>query len=305
MGDSRYRRAYDRVARSTDPAAAIRGLDDEDVIAALATASRATDPLLANVLATEAHNRVRRLRASLASLGEGVITLDREGLVLWANPAAERLLGWSREELMRQDLDVLVRHAREDGSAVPRASSPILEPGRTGTTATGDGDTFQRRDGTRVCVQFTSTPIPDPEGRPEGVVLAFSDCTARKLSERALAESRERYKSLFDQSMDAIVSLDPEGIIEDANAAAERLVGVPVEKARGRRVTDFVHPADRGAVAQTLAEVVVGHPQRRAFRVHAPGGDGDGVLVTAWAAPIVVSGRIVGIHGLARVAEDA
>lgn len=303
MGDSRYAHAYARVAGAADPVAALRGLEDEEVISALGAASREADPLLANVLATEAHNRVRRLRASLASLGEGVVTLDLEGRVLWANPAAERLLGWTRAEMMSRDLETLVRHAREDGSEVPRAVCPLLEPGRSGATVTGDGEVLIRPDGSRVCIQFTSAPLPDPDGEPEGIVVTFSDCTQRKQSERALLESREWYKSLFDQSIDAIVSMDPSGIIQDANAAAERLAGVPVAEARGRSILDFVHPADVPSIGAMLHAAAAGNPQRSVFRVRRD--DGGEILVKAWAAPIVVEGRVVGIHGLARAAADA
>lgn len=63
MGDRRFDAAYKAVADSSDRSAAIRQLDDEEIIHALAAASRKMDAYLANVLAVEVLNRRRRNRA--------------------------------------------------------------------------------------------------------------------------------------------------------------------------------------------------------------------------------------------------
>ncbi|HWH09005.1 MAG TPA: PAS domain-containing protein [Candidatus Thermoplasmatota archaeon] len=300
MGDQRFMRAFERVKSAADRAEAVRSLSDEEVIEALAAASRAAEPLLANVLATEALNRTRRLRASLANLGEGVVALDLDGRVRWANPAAERILGWTREEMLMRDFDALVEHAAYGGGPIPRERCDLLGVARTGAPSSGEDDTFTRRDGARLCVTYNSAPIRSPDGEVEGAVVAFADCTRRKRAERELAESRQRYKSLFDHSPDAIVSLDPDGTIRDANPAAEALTGVPAGSARGRPFASFVHPADLASTARLLGGVGAGGARRGAFRVVRL--DGGDVLVDAWAAPIVVDGAVVGVHGVARPA---
>lgn len=301
MGDTRFRYAYERVRRARDPSRALRDMEDEEVVEALAAASEAADRLLANVLATEALNRIRLLRASLANLGEGVVTLDVRGRVRWANPAAERLLGWTREELLHRDFDETVKHAAYGGGPIPRDACRMLRVARTGAPVQGEDDTFTRRDGARVCVTYNSAPLRSAEGEVEGIVVAFTDCTARKLAERELAESQQRFKSLFDHSPDAIVSLDPDGTIRDANAAAQRLTGITLDEARGKPFSAFVHPADVGATLRNFRDVGKGEVQWMAFRVRRPGG-GD-VHVEAWGAPIVVDGVVVGVHGVARRAR--
>lgn len=77
MGDARFEPHYARVKRARHPVQEIRAMSDEEVIAALGGASRASDPYTANVLATEALNRVRRHAAITDHLGEGVVALDR------------------------------------------------------------------------------------------------------------------------------------------------------------------------------------------------------------------------------------
>ena len=85
MGDVRYDEAYERVADAADRGVAVRSLSHAEVIQALAAASRAHDPYLANVLATEALNRYRRLAAVFAAvaLGTGFVIGARTVLLVF------------------------------------------------------------------------------------------------------------------------------------------------------------------------------------------------------------------------------
>lgn len=71
MGDRRYEEPYDRVKGAEDRRGAITGLDDAEVLQALAGASRGGDAYLANILATEALNRHRRNAAWCAAIAMG------------------------------------------------------------------------------------------------------------------------------------------------------------------------------------------------------------------------------------------
>ena len=85
MGDARFEEPYERLADASDRASALRRLSHAEVIQALAAASRAQDPYLANVLATEALNRYRRLAALFAAiaLGAGSVIGARTVLTLF------------------------------------------------------------------------------------------------------------------------------------------------------------------------------------------------------------------------------
>ena len=93
MGDLRFEAHHQRVEAAGDPIREIRDMSDAAVVEALAAASRATDAYLANILATEATNRMHRARSEVVHLGEGLCSLDVHGRILSANPAAEALLG--------------------------------------------------------------------------------------------------------------------------------------------------------------------------------------------------------------------
>lgn len=92
MGDTRYDPKLDSLRRAKDRGALIRSMGDEALAETLAAASRSADPYLANILATELSNRISRKNAVLEMIPEGVLLFDPEGTVLYANPAAARLL---------------------------------------------------------------------------------------------------------------------------------------------------------------------------------------------------------------------
>lgn len=108
MGDRRFAAAYLRLRDSPEPAATIHVMSDEDVVQALAHASREHEPYLANVLATEALNRLAQRHRWLRlvetfyhvhdQLGIGLIIVDG-GKTFYANDAFRRLVGRDLDEL--------------------------------------------------------------------------------------------------------------------------------------------------------------------------------------------------------------
>lgn len=108
MGDRRFDPLFERVRDAEDRVAEIRELTDDEVIAALGGASRHNDPLLANILATEAQNRFQRASELSSALGEGVIVMDKDWRITQQNPAAERMLGWTSAEFVGHDPHALI-----------------------------------------------------------------------------------------------------------------------------------------------------------------------------------------------------
>lgn len=82
MGDRRFDRSYEKVHSARDPAAAIAGLSDTEVVHALAAASRRLDAYFANVLAVEVLNRRRLERARLWGMLAGLAGLVVLGTIL-------------------------------------------------------------------------------------------------------------------------------------------------------------------------------------------------------------------------------
>jgi PAS domain S-box-containing protein len=131
------------------------------------------------------------LRAVTDSIGEGMFTLDVDGRVTYMNPAAERQLGWSLDEIEGAVMHEISHHRRADGSAYPVSQCPILEARRDGKMVRVDDDLFVRRDGSQLPVAYTAAPFAT-QNRAEGCVVVFEDITERKAQARLVERDLEK-----------------------------------------------------------------------------------------------------------------
>ena len=125
-----------------------------------------------------------RLRAVTSSLGEGVVSLDQEGVVTFANPAAERLLGLGDGELLGRDLHDVV-HAHPGAHGPSAAACRLGAVLGSGGATRDDDDTFIRARGELLPVAVSTSPVV-LQGRTTGTVMAFRDITERKAFQEQL-----------------------------------------------------------------------------------------------------------------------
>jgi PAS domain S-box-containing protein len=193
----------------------------------------------------------RRNTLLLDSAGEGIYGLDQNGMTLFVNPAAARMLGYEVSELIGQPMHALLHHSRADGSVYPAEECPIHRCIRTGEACQNVDEVFWYKDGTAIEVEYTGTPLAE-EGRVVGAVITFRCIAERKQAEAALRESESRYRGLVEHSPDAVVVYSGNRIVY-ANAAAVTLFAAErAESLLGRLIFDFVHP-DYHSLAQRRA----------------------------------------------------
>jgi PAS domain S-box-containing protein len=145
----------------------------------------------------------------IGNMGEGLYTVDANGMVTSVNPAAEQLFGWTRAELLGRRMHDVIHYAYPDGSPFPAEECSGLQVLRDVTPLTNHEDVFIRKDGTFFPVLFSSSRI-ESDGRVRGLVVVFRDITQWKKAEgereallaatersRAAAESANRAKDAF------------------------------------------------------------------------------------------------------------
>lgn len=123
----------------------------------------------------------------LNSIGEGIHWIDRQGTIIYENPAAARLLGWQNSELVGRPGHLAMHHTRSGGREYPKNESPIYSTLRTGLEQHVDTEVFWRKDGSSFPVEYTTTPVRDESGEISGAVVIFSEITARKQAEADIA----------------------------------------------------------------------------------------------------------------------
>jgi diguanylate cyclase (GGDEF)-like protein/PAS domain S-box-containing protein len=152
---------------------------------------------------------------------EGVIGNDIEGNILFFNSSAERLLGYSREEVTGQ---INVSSIYPTGEA--REVKEFLyseEFGGRGRLLDFETEVV-RKDGKRIPIRLSCTLLHQNE-KEIGVVGFFSDISTRKAIERGFLESEKQFRTIVETAGDAIISFDGNRAIQMANRAAWEMLG--------------------------------------------------------------------------------
>lgn len=175
-----------------------------------------------------------RLRSLFESSADSMDLIDLNGNVLAVNSAFEELYGWKAEEIIGKPMPTIPKD-RLDKVNEQRKNA------RNGQPTKGIEVYCIKKDGTAFEVNITMSPLHDENGN----VFAFSgitrDISKRKKLEADLRESKDRYKSLLNESPEPIY-VHSNGIIRYINQAAVKMFGFhnPTELL-DRHVLDFVH----------------------------------------------------------------
>jgi len=243
----------------------------------------------------EAESRERESRDRYRSLFElstdGVYVLDREGRFLEFNRGASRLTGYAPEEVIGEhfrkvlpgdQLDAVLGHFR--GSLAARPQQYELD--------------LLRRDGSRITVELTSTPIVR-DGEVCEVCGIVRDVTERRRAEQLLDEGRQRFRSLFDNNPDAVYFLDRDGRFVSANASTQEITGHDLESLRAMSsFAGVIDPADVDSCWNEFRRMLAG--ELRSFEFAVISASGERHEMTATGGPVVVDGETVGISGVAK-----
>jgi formate hydrogenlyase transcriptional activator len=166
----------------------------------------------------------------LRAAGEGIYGVNAEGKTTFVNPAAERMLGWAAEELVGKEIHPIVHHSHHDGRPYPDRDCPIYAAFRDGAVHQVDGEVFWRKDGSKVWVEYTSTPIRD-RSMVVGAVIVFRDVSQRREADEqlhaALAEVDRLRKRLELENAylqeEIRIETNPRGIIGQSEAIQQTL----------------------------------------------------------------------------------
>ncbi|MBB3330303.1 PAS domain S-box-containing protein [Halomonas campaniensis] len=137
----------------------------------------------------------RQNQLILGAAGEGIYGLDAEGRTTFVNPAAERILGWSSEDMVGHDAHQLFHHTQADGRHFPVQQCPIHASFSDGQVHRVDDEVFWHKNGEAIPVEYTSTPIFEM-GRLVGAVVLFRDISERKRAEQQLRDALAEVESL-------------------------------------------------------------------------------------------------------------
>lgn len=182
-------------------------------------------------------------RAVLDSADYSIISTETNGIILSFNLAAERMLGYSADEMIGKQSPAIIHDLNEIMQRAGELSKELgkpIEPGFEVFIAKAKTEkleerewTYVRKDGTRFPVRLTVTPVYGSENKISGYLGVAEDLTEKKYMQEQFKESEARYKNLFDGASDSIFLMHGEYFTE-CNPATLEMFGCTREQIIGQ-----------------------------------------------------------------------
>jgi diguanylate cyclase (GGDEF)-like protein/PAS domain S-box-containing protein len=169
---------------------------------------------------------------------DAIFVRDMEGRITYWNLAAQRMYGWTKQEVLGQSAFEVLK--TECSLPLEEIQKLLLRDDHW------DGElSHAKKDGTRITVSSHWTLQRDETGNPLGWVQINEDITEERQSEEALREIEEGFQLLVEGVRDyAIFRLDPRGHVVTWNPGAERIKGYLKEEIIGKHFSVFYPPED-------------------------------------------------------------
>ncbi len=194
----------------------------------------------------------QRYRIIVDTADEGIWVFDDRYITTFVNNRMIEILGYNQEEIMGKSLAFFL--VDED--------LPDFEM-KASRRRQGIAERYERRiirkDGSVLWTHVSATPIMDGDGRFQGSFAMFTDITERKEAEKALRESEEKYRSIFENAVEGMFQSTPEGQLITANPSMARIFGYASQEEMISQVSNiglqlYADEEDRRAFQKLLRE---------------------------------------------------
>jgi PAS domain S-box-containing protein len=198
-----------------------------------------------------------RLAAIVESSDDAIVSKDLNGIINSWNKGAERILGFTAEEVIGQPVTILIPSDRQ------AEETDILTRIRKGQRIEHFETVRQRKDGSLINVSLTISPIKNELGEVIGASKIARDITRSKEAQEQLRRALEFDQTVMLSMGEGLYTVDSEGRATFMNPAAERMLGWINDEILGRRIHDVIHhtrpdgtpfPAEECAGLQVLRE---------------------------------------------------
>jgi PAS domain S-box-containing protein len=235
-----------------------------------------------------------RLAAIVESSDDAIVSKNLDGVVTSWNAGAERLFGWSAAEMIGQPILKIIPRELQD------EEKTILRRLRAGEHIEHFETRREAKDGRRMDVSLTISPVRDREGTIIGASKISRDITRQKQTEAALVDQRQWFAVTLSSIGDAVIATDAKGVVTFLNPMAEAMtgwvsgdaIGLPLEEIF-RIINEKTHAKAEHPVGRVLREgAIVGLANHTALLSR----DGRVISIEDSAAPIKDSqGTVIGV----------
>src|SRR5215467_6914140 len=200
----------------------------------------------------DAHERLRSLIENTSHI---ILLLDPEGVILFAGPSSERVLGFAPQELAGRAIFECLHP--DDLPPARRVFEQVLR--YPGAPLPCEHRMIHKGGGWRVLEMIIKNCIADPV--IGGAVVTGHDITRWKQAEADLMASQGRYAELFENANDVIFTHDLTGTLTSINKAGEALTGYTRDEALGCNLVTLIAPEHRALAREMFDRKIGGEPR--------------------------------------------
>lgn len=176
----------------------------------------------------KAEKALDRLAIAVDCTVDGIAVADINGIIQFVNPAWAKMHGYTTSELLGKHLSVFHTEDQMKADVIP-FNEKVL---KTGSNRGQVGHV--KKDGTVFPTLMTTALVLDEKRIPSGFVGTARDTTESQKAEKALRDSEERFRTLFEKASDGLVLIDFGGHIIDINEKAAKMAGLKKEEIVGK-----------------------------------------------------------------------
>lgn len=191
-----------------------------------------------------------RFRALFEHSWDGVVLLNTAGVVTFASPAIQRMLGYEVSEYVNTDAFSYMHW--EDKARVWQVLTHLLSQPSASTTVEYR---YRHKDGSWRWIECTGTNLL-AEPNVEAIVCNYRDITEHKQSEQALRASAEHFRALIEHSWDGVLLLTRTGEMIYASPSTHRIMGHVGDEMISQNAFALMHPEDLPQVAAQLQSLM-------------------------------------------------
>ncbi|MDT8069397.1 MAG: PAS domain S-box protein [Terriglobia bacterium] len=239
---------------------------------------------------TQIEDARRRLAAIVDSSNDGIISRDLDGRITSWNTGAERIFGYAAGEILGHSMTMLVPPDLQHQEL--ETMQRLLQ----GEKITHFETERLRKDGERIDVALTISPILNTAGKVIGASQIARDISERRRTE----ETQMRLAAIVESSDDAIISKDLDGVITSWNSGAKQIFGYEAEEIVGHSVLRLIpkelHHEEPMILSRLRAGLRIDHYESKRRRKN-----GELIDVSLTISPIKDStGKVIGASKIAR-----
>ncbi len=249
---------------------------------------------LSTTARVEAEQRLRQFQRYadfFESAADGMVVIDRNGVILFTNPRTHEITGYPAIELQGRALESIVATNEKD------TTRQLLRGFAVGDFPHGIDVTAYTKPGAAVVLSVSSSSVLHEDN---AILLSLRDVTAERQTAIALNQTKEFLERVIDSSADAIISTDMRGEVLLFNRAASRMFGYDADQVIGQLNATELYPlgTSRSVLRHLVDARSGGRGRLEDHRVDVLSRTKERIPASLSAAFIVEAGRPIGMVGI-------